>query len=96
MVRVLNNIVNSPIKGKTKLTVTSNFGKRRFYNNVTKKYESGYHNGLDLTGGNEIVAINDGKGMFPIPFFVLLNEINWHGIIYVAMKVWMLFYTFLD
>ena len=61
MVRVLNNIVNSPIKGKTKLTVTSNFGKRRFYNNVTKKYESGYHNGLDLTGGNEIVAINDGK-----------------------------------
>ena len=45
----LKNIANCPIKSKTTVRVTSDFGKRRFYNKITKHYESGYHNGLDNT-----------------------------------------------
>lgn len=61
MKELIENIVNSPIKGKSCLTITSKFGKRKFYNNVTKRYESNYHKGLDLVGGDEIVAMYDGK-----------------------------------
>ena len=61
MKEIINDIVNSPIKERKSLTITSKFGKRKFYNNVTKKYESNYHNGLDLVGGDEIVAMYDGK-----------------------------------
>lgn len=60
MGKVIENLVNSPIKGKTKLTITSEFGKRTFYNNVTKKYETSNHKGLDLVGGDEIIALYDG------------------------------------
>ncbi len=57
----IENIVNSPIKDKNCLTITSKFGKRRFYNNIAKRYESNYHNGLDLIGGDKIVSMYDGK-----------------------------------
>lgn len=61
MTKTIENIVNSPIKGKTTLTITSEFGKRRFYNSVTKKYETSNHKGLDLVGGDEVIAMYDGK-----------------------------------
>lgn len=56
----LKNIINSPIKDTNTVKVTSDFGKRKFYNKVTKKYESGYHNGIDIIGGNEIVSFLSG------------------------------------
>lgn len=61
MTKTIENIVNSPIKGKTTLTITSEFGKRRFYNRITKKYETSNHKGLDLVGGDEVIAMYDGK-----------------------------------
>ena len=60
MTYILNNVTNCPIKGKTTVKVTSDFGKRKFYNNITKQYESGYHNGIDIIGGNEIVSFLSG------------------------------------
>jgi len=54
----IENIVNSPIKDKNCLTITSKFGKRRFYNNIAKRYESNYHNGLDLIGVSKVILIN--------------------------------------
>lgn len=60
MAYTLKNIANCPIKSKTTVRVTSDFGKRRFYNKITKQYESGYHNGIDITGGNEIVSFLSG------------------------------------
>lgn len=57
----INNVVNSPIEGKDSLTITSKFGKRKFYNSIIKKYESNYHYGLDLVGGEKIVSLYDGK-----------------------------------
>lgn len=56
----LKNIINCPIKGKSTVKVTSDFGKRKFYNKITKQYENGYHNGIDITGGNEIVSFLSG------------------------------------
>lgn len=52
----LKNIINTPLKNKTCSKITSDFGKRKFYNKITKKYESGQHNGIDMTGGNEVVS----------------------------------------
>lgn len=52
----INNIKHCPIKGVTAVTVTSKFGPRRFYNRVEGKYESGHHNGIDIIGGDTIVA----------------------------------------
>ncbi len=49
----LKNIKNCPIKGRTTIKVTSDFGKRKLYNKITKQYESNFHNGIDITGGNE-------------------------------------------
>lgn len=56
----LKNIVNSPLKNKTSSKITSDFGKRVFYNSIERKYESGYHNGIDMTGGNEVVSFLSG------------------------------------
>ena len=56
----LKNIINCPIKGKSTVKVTSDFGKRKFYNKITKQNENGYHNGIDITGGNEIVSFLSG------------------------------------
>ena len=49
----LKNIKNCPIKGRTTIKVTSDFGKRKLYNKITKQYESNFHNGIDITGRNE-------------------------------------------
>lgn len=56
----LKNIVKTPLKNKTSSKITSDFGKRKFYNKITKKYESGQHNGIDMTGGNEVVSFFGG------------------------------------
>ncbi len=56
----INNLVLKPIKDKDTLTVTSKFGNRKFYNSITKKYETSYHNGIDLISGDKIVAVDDG------------------------------------
>lgn len=56
----LENIKNCPIKGRTIVKVTSDFGKRKIYNKFTKQYESNFHNGIDITGGNEIVSFLSG------------------------------------
>lgn len=56
----LTNIKNCPIKGKNIVKVTSDYGKRKFYNKITKQYESNFHNGIDITGGNEIVSFLSG------------------------------------
>lgn len=58
---LLKNVKNSPIKDKNKLTITSKFGKRRFYNKVSKKYESGFHNGIDISSSETIVTPYPGK-----------------------------------
>lgn len=57
---ILKNITNCPIKCKNTVKVTSDFGKRKLYNKKTKQYENGYHNGIDITGGNEIVSFLSG------------------------------------
>ncbi len=56
----LKNIKNCPIKGRTTVNVTSDYGKRKLYNRITKQYESNFHNGIDITGGNEIVSFLSG------------------------------------
>lgn len=56
----LKNIINTPLKNKTSSKITSDFGKRKFYNKITKKYEIGNHNGIDMTGGNEVVSFFSG------------------------------------
>lgn len=61
MSTVLKNVEYSPIKGYTNLRVSSKYGFRTFYNGVTKKYEKGFHNGIDLTTGNIVVAPEDGE-----------------------------------
>lgn len=57
---ILNNIKFTPFEGVNKLIVTSKFGERTFYNNVTKKNVTSYHKGIDVIGGNNVVAISDG------------------------------------
>lgn len=61
MTKKIENIKITPIKGTKNLTITSNFGQRTFYNKITNKKVTGFHNGLDVIGGKIIVAIADGK-----------------------------------
>lgn len=56
----LKNIKNYPIKDRTTVKVTSDFGKRKLYNKITKQYESNFHIGINITGGNEIVSFLSG------------------------------------
>ena len=56
----LNNIKSSPFKGLDFSYITSDFGYRTFYNEVTNKYDSNFHNGIDMTSGTEIVAVSSG------------------------------------
>ncbi len=58
---LLDNIKYSPIKGINKSYISSKFGNRKFYNNKTKKYETGFHNGIDMTSGSIIIAPYKGK-----------------------------------
>lgn len=57
----LYNIKNSPFKGRNYCIVTSDYGNRSFYNDVTGKYESYFHNGIDLVGSSEIIAASSGR-----------------------------------
>lgn len=57
----LKNIKYSPLKGLDRLTVTSGFGARSFYNTKTKKQQTDFHSGIDLIGGTTIVATFAGK-----------------------------------
>ena len=58
---MLKNIKYNPLKNLDKSYISSKFGKRTFYNNKTKKNESGFHNGIDMTSGSVIVATKKGK-----------------------------------
>jgi len=57
----LENIKKSPFKDLNYSTITSDYGNRRFYNNVSKKWVTGFHNGIDMTSGSKIVAVAKGK-----------------------------------
>lgn len=57
----LNNIKHCPFKGLDYSRVTSDFGPRQFWNPITKKWESNFHRGIDLTSGDVIVATARGK-----------------------------------
>lgn len=57
----LKDIILSPFKEKKTIKVTSDYGKRKYYNKITKKYVTSNHRGIDLTGGKTIVAVADGK-----------------------------------
>ena len=50
----------NPFK-ENNIKITSKFGKRRFYNSVTKKYESDFHNGVDLVGKGDVCSISSGE-----------------------------------
>lgn len=56
----LKNIKCNPLKGYDYSYISSGFGSRTFYNNITKRQEKGYHNGLDMTTGTTVVAPDDG------------------------------------
>lgn len=57
----LTGIKFSPFKGLDYSTVTSDFGPRKFWNPITKKWVENYHRGIDLTSGDIIVATAQGK-----------------------------------
>jgi len=57
----LNNIKASPFKDKNSSWISSDYGNRKFWNNVTKKYVEDYHTGIDMTSGTKIVATSKGK-----------------------------------
>lgn len=58
---ILKNIKKSPFKDLDYSKISSDFGYREYYNNVTHKKESGYHSGIDMTTGTIIVATSKGK-----------------------------------
>lgn len=57
----LSNIKKCPFKGLNSSYISSDFGYRKFYNNVTKKWVKGNHSGIDMTSGSIIVATAKGK-----------------------------------
>ncbi len=57
----LSNIKKCPFKGLSSSYISSDFGNRTFWNPVTQKYDSGFHNGIDMTSGSTIVATAKGK-----------------------------------
>lgn len=57
----LSNIKKCPFKGLNSSYISSDFGNRTFWNPVTQKYDSGFHNGIDMTSGTTIVATARGK-----------------------------------
>lgn len=57
----LNNIKKCPFKGLSSSYISSDFGNRKFWNNVTQKWNEGFHNGIDMTSGTDIVATAKGK-----------------------------------
>lgn len=61
MAYTLSNIKHCPFKGLDYSRVTSDFGPRKFWNPITKKWEENFHRGIDLTSGDVIVATARGK-----------------------------------
>lgn len=57
----LNNIKNSPLKDLNYSFISSDYGPRTFYNNVTGKTINDFHDGIDMTSGKYVVAVFDGK-----------------------------------
>ncbi len=57
----LNQVINSPLKDLTTLTVTSEFGTRSFYNPITNQHVTDYHNGIDLVGTDVVITPYKGK-----------------------------------
>lgn len=57
----LNNIKKCPFKGLSSSWISSDFGNRTFWNNVTGKQVTDFHNGIDMTSGSKIVATARGK-----------------------------------
>lgn len=57
----LNNIKKCPFKGLSSSYISSDFGNRTFWNPVTQKNVTGFHNGIDMTSGSTIVATARGK-----------------------------------
>lgn len=58
---IIKNMKNSPFKGIDYSYVTSDYGKRRFWNQFTNRFDSNFHNGIDLISGDIIVSIMDGN-----------------------------------
>lgn len=52
----VNKSMNIPLKNCKNAKITSKFGKRKFYNNIEKKYESGFHRGVDIIGGKFVIT----------------------------------------
>lgn len=61
MGKTLDKISLSPIQNAKTLTISSTYGNRTFYNNITQKTVTEFHNGIDITNGTNIVAVADGK-----------------------------------
>lgn len=57
----LNNIKKCPFKGLSSSWISSDFGNRTFWNNVTGKQVTDFHSGIDMTSGSKIVATARGK-----------------------------------
>ena len=57
----LNNIKKCPFKGLSSSWISSDYGNRTFWNNITQKYDSNFHSGIDMTSGSTIVATARGK-----------------------------------
>lgn len=60
MAYYINNVVNTPLKGVNKLKITSGYGKRKYYDKNQDKNIRNTHNGIDMVGGNTVVAFKDG------------------------------------
>ena len=57
----LSNIKKCPFKDLSSSYISSDFGNRTFWNPVTNKNVSDFHNGIDMTSGTTIVATARGK-----------------------------------
>lgn len=57
----LNNIKRSPFKNINSSYISSDFGNRTFWNDITKKWNTNFHYGIDMTSGDVIVATAKGK-----------------------------------
>ncbi len=56
----LKNIILTPFKENKTIKVTSDYGKRKYYNKITKKYVTSNHKGIDLIGGKTVIAVEEG------------------------------------